>query len=71
MPAKLALDKKAWEWALKRSLDKISEEDINTAYRVSLPSCKPGNCRYACCAAVHVRLSLLSTCILLPHQVAF
>ncbi|XP_065912770.1 ubiquitin carboxyl-terminal hydrolase 48-like isoform X2 [Dysidea avara] len=48
MPAKLALDKKAWEWALKRSLDEISEEDINTAYRVSLPSCKPGICRKNC-----------------------
>lgn len=52
MPAKLALDKKAWEWALKRNLDKISEEDIDSAYRTTLPSCKVGICRYACRAAV-------------------
>ena len=45
MPAKAVLEKRAWEWALKRSLDRISEEDLKTAYRVNFPPCKPGSCR--------------------------
>jgi len=45
MPAKAALEKRAWEWALKRNPDRITEEDIRTAYRVNFPPCKPGSCR--------------------------
>ena len=48
MPAKAVLEKKAWAWASKRSLDRISEEDLKTAYRINFPACKPGICRYKC-----------------------
>ena len=46
MPAKAALEKRAWAWASKRNLDRISEEDLKTAYRINFPACKPGICRY-------------------------
>ncbi|XP_067138768.1 ubiquitin carboxyl-terminal hydrolase 48-like [Centruroides vittatus] len=48
MPTKQQLDKAAWEWAEKFEPSELTQQHIETAYRVKLKPCKPNSCRRNC-----------------------
>nr|XP_024214128.1 ubiquitin carboxyl-terminal hydrolase 48-like isoform X2 [Halyomorpha halys] len=45
---KVQLDKAAWLWCETVDPDKISEDNVDTAYRGNVPKCKLGTCRRNC-----------------------
>lgn len=46
MAPRLQLEKAAWRWVETVKPEEISQEHIELAYRVHLPACKRGTCRY-------------------------
>lgn len=46
MAPRLQLEKAAWRWVETVKPEDISPEHIDLAYRVNLPACKRGTCRY-------------------------
>lgn len=46
MAPRLQLEKAAWRWVETVKPEEIRQEHINLAYRINLPACKRGTCRY-------------------------
>lgn len=46
MAPRLQLEKAAWRWVESVKPEEIRQEHIELAYRVNLPACKRGTCRY-------------------------
>lgn len=49
MAPRLQLEKAAWRWVETVKPEEISQEHIELAYRVNVPACKRGTCRYNLC----------------------
>lgn len=47
MAPRLQLEKAAWRWVETVKPEDIRQEHIDLAYRVNLPACKRGTCRYS------------------------
>lgn len=58
MPTKQQLDKAAWEWAEKLEPSELTQQHIETAYRVKLKPCKLNSCRKNCKGNPHCLFGL-------------
>lgn len=47
MAPRLQLEKAAWRWVETVKPEDITQEHINLAYRINLPACKRGTCRWS------------------------
>lgn len=67
MAPRLQLEKAAWRWVESVKPEDIKQEHIDLAYRVNLPACIRGTCRYGV-KKIPITLTWFCKCITCYHS---